>query len=554
MLPSMIHHKKISKKVITGNNNSNLKKPKLNESFNHTRKNNQSGINNLNKSKINESFNQVKKMNQSDISNLNKSVIINSNISNINKLKKQNTTYTKKNIITDSNLNKKIHVNVKKAELRNNKFEEKKTQKSNETKFSIIPEKTKKFLYLSNNSFSIISEKDNIYVIIRDINMSIINNKENNKNNKNNKTSFLTQDTSVHFSILSQSNELNVSNVSNDDIKLPETPKGLNDFSLNCNMNFLIQCFYHMKSLRKNFMDPTLYSSENQKVCHSLSDIMHKLTYGEEESYSPEKFKEVLGEINPAFAGEKLADVCDVYRTFIDSVIEEIPFDCPENEDYNDEKKKNYDEAKKYIDFKNPINKTLNYFYETIYQCPKNALCYSIQNDTAIIFDLFKISQNTKGKFDLYKCFDYNFRTIDKNNFYCSKCQCQHTNKSQDKLLSLPKVLTIILNRGKGKKYKENVEFYEKINIQKYVDDTFIEVEQRKFNYKLIGVSSYLELADEKGHYMAYCYREDKKKYYCFNDTSANPVEFSQIKSDGEPSILFYEQIEEDNNNNDELM
>ena len=96
MLPSMIHHKKISKKVITGNNNSNLKKPKLNESFNHTRKNNQSGINNLNKSKINESFNQVKKMNQSDISNLNKSVIINSNISNINKLKKQNTTYTKK--------------------------------------------------------------------------------------------------------------------------------------------------------------------------------------------------------------------------------------------------------------------------------------------------------------------------------------------------------------------------------------------------------------------------------------------------------------------------
>ena len=553
MLPSIIHHKKISKKVMTGNNNSNLKKPKLNESLNQARKNNQSGINNLNKSKINESFNQVKKMNQSDISNPNKSVIIDSNISNINKLKKQNTTYTKKNVITDSNLNKKIHVNVKKAELQKNKFEEKKTQKTNETKFSIIPKKIKKFLYLYNNSFSILSEKDNIYVIIRDINMSIINKKENNKNNK---TSFLTQDTSenLHFSILSQSNDLNVSNVSNDDIKLPEKPKGLNEFSLNCNMNSLIQCFYHMKSLRKNFMDPTLYSSEKQKVCHSLSDIMHKLTYGEEESYSPEKFKEVLGEINPAFAGEKLADVCDVYRTFIDSVIEEIPFDCPENEDYDDEKKKNYDEAKKYIDFKNPINKTLNYFYETIYQCPKNASCYSIQNDTAINFDLFKISQNTKGKFDLYKCFDYNFRTIDKNNFYCSKCQCQHTNKSQDKLLSLPKVLTIILNRGKGKKYKENVEFYEKINIQKYVDDTFIEVEKRKFNYKLIGVSSYMELAHEKGHYIAYCYREDQKKYYCFNNTSANHVEFGQIKLDGEPSILFYEQIEEDNNNNDELM
>ena len=62
MLPSMIHHKKISKKVVTGNNNSNLKKPKLNESFNQARKNNQSGINNLNKSKINKLYlNQILK-------------------------------------------------------------------------------------------------------------------------------------------------------------------------------------------------------------------------------------------------------------------------------------------------------------------------------------------------------------------------------------------------------------------------------------------------------------------------------------------------------------
>jgi ubiquitin C-terminal hydrolase len=215
-------------------------------------------------------------------------------------------------------------------------------------------------------------------------------------------------------------------------------------------------------------------------------------------------------------------------------------------------KKKNYEEAKKEVDLNNPVNKTLNYFYETIYKCPKNASCYSIQNDSSITFDLVKISKNIQGKIDLYHCFDYNFRVIDNNQFYCSKCQCQHNNKSQDKLLSLPKVLTIFLNRGKGKKYQENVEFYEKINIQKYVDDCFIKADKRQFNYKLIGVSTYIEITSSKiGHYMAYCYRENDKKYYCFNDTNVEPVSFNQIKNNGEPSILFYEQIKEDNNNNE---
>jgi hypothetical protein len=315
MIASMKNDNTIRKKIITINRNGNPNKLKMNESFNQVKKNNQNAINN----------------------NPNKSVIID------NKIKKQKSTYIKKNIINDSNLNQKVNKKEEKEVLQQYKFEENKTQKAMETKFSIIPAKRKKKFYLTKNNFSIIPEKENIYIIIRDINMSILKNE---KNEINNNKILLTQDSSenLHFSILSsqsKSNELNDSKISNNELELPENPKGLNDFSSNCNMNSLLQCFYHIKSLRKSFMDPSKYSPETQKVCHSLSEIMNELSNGEEESYSPKTFKKVLGEINPSFAGNKLADVCDLYRTIIDSIIEEIPYEYPEeNEDYDDKKKK----------------------------------------------------------------------------------------------------------------------------------------------------------------------------------------------------------------------
>ena len=327
---------------------------------------------------------------------------------------------------------------------------------------------------------------------------------------------------------------------------LSEKPKGLKNFALNCYMNSLLQCFYHIKGIRESFLNPKQFSCEEQKVCYSLSEVMEGLTNGNKKNFSVNTFKETLGEINSLFSGSRGADVSDLYRTVVDSIIDEIPYEYNEDEDYENQKQ-NYEEAKKEVDPNNPINKELNYFYETIYICPKGNKIYSVQNDSSIMFELLKISKCTKGKLDIYKCMDYNFRVIQNNEFYCSKCNCTHKNKSQDRLLSLPKILTIILNRGKGKQYVDNVDFDKIINIKKYVDDTFIDSDKKKFNYKLIGVSTHIGSSSSSGHYIAYCYRENEKQYYCFNDTSAEPVKFKEIKSYGEPYMLFYEQTDETN-------
>ena len=51
------------------------------------------------------------------------------------------------------------------------------------------------------------------------------------------------------------------------------------------------------------------------------------------------------------------------------------------------------------------------------------------------------------------------------------------------------------------------------------------------------------------GHYIAYCFREKENQYFCFNDESARIVSFNELKN-GEPYILFYEQIDDMDNTN----
>jgi ubiquitin C-terminal hydrolase len=427
---------------------------------------------------------------------------------NIKKTPNQTISYT-----DSSKVNNKDNKHKRKQKIQNE--EEKKTEQKTQ-KEEKRPEVKNE---IENFNFNIINDITNLKT-------------EENKNNE----SIWTQDTSnnINFSLISTPKGY---------IKLSDEPKGLYNFSLNCYMNSLLQCFYHIKGLRASFIDPSKYSKETQKVCYSLSEVMKGLTDEKENYYSPNNFKQTLGEINKLFAGHKGADVSDLYRTVIDSIIDEIPYEYPEeNEDYEN-KKQNYEEAKKDVDPNNPINKELTYFYETIYRCPEGYNDHSVQNDSSIVFELLKISEYTNGKIDINKCFDYNFREISNNEFFCSKCNCTHTSTSRDKLLSLPKVLALILNRGKGKQFVDKVEFGEKINIQEYVDDTFIEPEKRKYNYRLIGVSTHSGSSSSTGgHYIAYCYREKEQEYYCFNDTSTYRVTFDEIKKYAEPYILFYEQ------------
>ena len=193
----------------------------------------------------------------------------------------------------------------------NYSFKEPKTVKNKEISFYLIPQ-IKNLIKLQKESVDDIQfyqpRKWNNTIIDKENYFNILN------QNKNN-DSFLTQETSENFSISSLNKSKDI---------ISENPKGLNNFSLNCYMNSLLQCFYHIKGLRTSFIDPSKYSSDNQKVCHSLSEVMKELTYGNNNSYSPKNFKKTLGKINSLFSEYKGIDVSNLYRTVIDSIIDEI--------------------------------------------------------------------------------------------------------------------------------------------------------------------------------------------------------------------------------------
>ena len=378
------------------------------------------------------------------------------------------------------------------------------------------------------NQFYSVKRKNLNFIIEKKNILNILKEKDN--------ESFLTQDTSenLSFSIIPDYYA----------IKLPDAPKGLENFSLNCYMNSLLQCFYHIKGLRTSFIDPSKFDKKKQKVCYFLSEVMKELTYGKDKNYSVNNFKKIMGDINSLYKGHKGADVTDLYRTIIDSIINE--YEISDDEYDNTNQLQCYTMAKKEVNEFNPIMKELNCFYETIYNCPKGYKCYSIENDTSIMFELLQISKWAKSiKLDLNICFEYNFREVDKDEFYCDKCKGSHKNKSQKKIISLPKVLTLILNRGKGKQFVNHIKFDEMINIEKYVDKSFIEKTKENYKYKLIGISTHTGSSSDGGHYYSYCYRENNKKYYCFNDTNVRPVEIEELHdSYAQPCILFYERIQ----------
>lgn len=328
-------------------------------------------------------------------------------------------------------------------------------------------------------------------------------------------------------------------------IPLSNNPKGLENFSLNCYMNSLLQCLYHIKQFRSYFINPENYSSETQKICHNISKIFKGLTNTNQKFFSPKDFKKVIDQ-NSLFSGIKGADVSDLLNEIIFSILNEISNEDnisnnTDNEEDNTNKEKCFIDAKKNIDMNNPINKIFMYLEEIIYNCPKcNNNCYTIQDQTTIDFNLLSISKKYGNELDLNKCFDFNFNNNEKKKFFCCKCNRQNNGDMNIKIMNVPKNLIIILHRGKDEKFEGNVDFDEYIDISKYIDDTFINKNKKNFLYKLIGVSTHIGESSDEGHYIAFCYREKEKKYFCFNDKQTEEAEFEDLKNHA-PYILFYE-------------
>ena len=320
-------------------------------------------------------------------------------------------------------------------------------------------------------------------------------------------------------------------------------PKGLYNLGLSCYMNSLLQCLYYIPEFREYFIKEKNNFKNNQPICKALSEVMFGLKYENKEYFEPILFKKEMGNKNSLFSGVKAGDAKDLYFNLIDGIISETAVEIENqsiNEDYDPTNKLSvFKETYNEIDNKNTINDLLLGYYDITYKCKNNPniKLYSFSTDAFILFNLEKISkywQNNQLKIE--DCFEYNYNRRYDTSFYCSKCDKTEMNTAFDTIYKPPKILVVILDRGKGKSFKGNVTFDFDLDLKNFIDE---ENYQASSKYTLISVSTHSGTSSSSGHYTACCLT-DNDKYYYFSDTYVQPVHNKNKIFENEPYLLFY--------------
>ena len=325
---------------------------------------------------------------------------------------------------------------------------------------------------------------------------------------------------------------------------------GLANVGATCYMNATLQCFINIDSLTRYLLNETNYNKiiNNFTKCELTSEycqLLAKVCCDENiiNYYEPQKFKDIISSKNPLFKGINANDSKDLINFLLEEMNHELSeLNQIKNDNHVAKNTSNQiDQTNQYLVlnyFKSEFIKNNNsiiseQFFFIIENQTKCQFCNTIKYNFQALYLLefplevvynFSISNNinpinNKGEIviNLYQCFEQ-YRSpsffTGENRFYCNICNEQRDSIYLNNIYSLPPVLIIILNRGKGKSFNCKVDFYEELNLHQYIT-----CPQSIANYNLKGVITHLGESGMGGHFIAYCkYRLDNK-WYCYNDS-----------------------------------
>ena len=159
-----------------------------------------------------------------------------------------------------------------------------------------------------------------------------------------------------------------------------------------------------------------------------------------------------------------------------------------------------------------------------------NRIKFSFQTFNLLIFQLKNIKEynqkiyknNNNYKISIYDAFDYDKKEeiLDgENMIYCNNCKGLNPGIHQQSIYSLPKVLIIILNRGRN-----NQDFNEEFIFPSELDlsiENYVIVNNNpdcNTHFYLQSVITHLGESGAGGHFIAYCRNGPKEEFLCYND------------------------------------
>ena len=155
--------------------------------------------------------------------------------------------------------------------------------------------------------------------------------------------------------------------------------------------------------------------------------------------------------------------------------------------------------------------------------------------NSANVFDNNKIINSLS----IYDCFDYlekinNFNN--NNKIFCNYCNKTSSFCYKIFLNTIPAILIIIINSKKGININIKFDFYEDLNLEKYV-----EFKSTGYTFKLFGI---VEKNSVENHYLAYVKSPIDNNWYKYNDDKVLNVNNFQkeILKSNNPCILFYQK------------
>ena len=344
--------------------------------------------------------------------------------------------------------------------------------------------------------------------------------------------------------------------------------RGLEKVRPNNYLNATLQCLYHVKPLSEKLINDDKISEE-LKITYCYKELIEELT-GLTGCTNRGRFKENLEIVDYAKPIEYKDSIImqnylinsydseELISSLLDKMDDELTM-----RNNNSIKPMMYSESYKdihdgnYKKYHNSIISELFFgFHKIVVICEKcKNQQISFSNFDCLLFPLEEVynslnqqKKNIKSKNNLNN--NNNCRKLNLDNCFkhyesgnslsgdtltlCNVCGEMREAKIEYKLYKAPKVLILILNRGKNKRYECNVDFPQKLIISNY-----FEYNDSSKIYNLIGVISNLGKNTIENHIIAFCKHFDGT-WRLFNDASVSNSSDEDIKKETS-HILFYQ-------------